>query len=400
MRLLVLAPSVPFPARDGVHLRLQNLLGRLPSDWDLRLICFDRTGSGIPEAVEAPVRCELTRVPIPPSLKGWRSSQFVQLARPLPALLWKFRSDAMVEAVRKAAKDADAVLAVGLQMAQYLPYVPAGTPVALDNYNIESRVLERLADTREGLKQRFWRYEASKLRRAEQRLLGRSGTVFAISDVDRTGMAKMVPSARVLTVPMGIDLNYFQAAAEAQAGGPPRFAFVGAFNWHVNEAAAQWLAESVWPRVRAALPDAELCFVGRDPSPTVRALAAGDPSIQVTGTVADVRPYLRDSTALLVPLRYGSGVRTKILEAFAVRRPVVSTSVGCEGLPVTSGRHLLIADDEEAFANACVRIVRERAEADRMVDAAFDLVREQDQLATASLHRAFGEAFHVAAPSS
>jgi len=392
MRLLVLAPSVPFPARDGVHLRLQNLLGRLPADWQLRLICFDRTDSEAPELLDSPIRCELTRVSIPPSLTGWKASQFAQLARPLPALLWKFRSNAMREVVRKAAKDVDAVLAVGLQMAQYLPSVPVGMPVALDNYNIESRVLERLADTRAGLKQRFWRHEATKLRRAERQLLTRSGTVFAISEVDRTGMVALAPDSRVLTVPMGIDLSYFRAAEHQPPIGPPRFAFVGAFNWHVNEAAAQWLAERVWPQVRASLPDAELYFVGRDPSPTVRALAV-DPSIQVTGTVSDVRPYLQDSMAVLVPLRYGSGVRTKILEAFAVRRPVISTSVGCEGLPVTNGRHLLIADDEDAFAEACVRVVQKRADAECLVNAAFTLVCEQDHLATESLHRALGVAF-------
>lgn len=395
MRLLVLAPSSPFPARDGVHLRLQNLLGRLPADWRVRLLCFDRVSEEALECVESPFSCQLLRVPAPAPVTGWRSSQFVQLARPLPALIWKFQSQQMAAAVKRSTREADAVLAVGLQMAQYLPCLPPNVPAALDNYNVESRVLARLAETRSGFKRAFWSWEAAKLQRAERRLLASSGTVFAISDVDRDGMLNLVPGCTVQTVPMGIDLGYFAPLPTPPLDAPIRFTFVGAFNWHVNEAAAQWLCQQVWPRIRSAIPEAELHLVGRDPSPVVRELAQVGTNIHVSGTVPDVRPYLQNSTALLVPLRYGSGVRTKILEGFAVRRPVVSTRVGCEGLPVRHGEHLLIADDEERFAAACIQVARDRAMAGGLVDSAFDLVREQDRLATERLQSVLAQAFPV-----
>jgi glycosyltransferase involved in cell wall biosynthesis len=396
MRLLVLAPSSPFPARDGVHLRLQNLLGRLPEGWSVRLVCFDGVPQESLETVESPLRCQLQRVPSPAPAAGWRRSQLVQIARPLPALIWKFRSRQMEEAVRKSARQADAVLAVGLQMAPYLTAVPREVPVALDNYNVESRVLARLADTRSGPKRAFWRWEATKLERVERRLLASSGTVFAISDVDRAGMLRLAPRCAVETVPMGIDLSYFQEQLAPPQTGATRFTFVGAFNWHVNEAAAEWLCQQVWPQIRRALPDAELHLVGRDPSPTVKALGQAGSSIHVSGTVPDVRPFLRDSTALLVPLRYGSGVRTKILEAFAVRRPVISTSVGCEGLPVQDGVHLLVADDAERFAASCIRLAEDREAAERLADTAFDLVREHDRLATERFRQVLSQAFPVA----
>jgi glycosyltransferase involved in cell wall biosynthesis len=203
-------------------------------------------------------------------------------------------------------------------------------------------------------------------------------------------MAELAPRAAFEVIPNGVDEAFFGAVGERPAGLPPRFVFVGAMNWHVNEDAAGWMRRQIWPRIRTALPDAELYFVGREPSAEVRALA-DSPEVQVTGTVPDIRPYLQDGAAIVVPLRYGSGIRNKILESFAAGRPVVSTSVGAEGLPVRHGEHLLIADTDEEFAAACIRIIRHPDEAARLVAAGRAVVRQIDQQATDRVHRMFSE---------
>ncbi len=393
-RLLVLAPSDPFPPRDGVQLRLGNLLQRLPEGTRLTLLCPADVASRDEAPLPAPLLGSRVRIPRRKPVRGLLANPLAQALRPEASLIWKFHSPAFAAAVHELSRQNDGVLAVGLQMSQYLNEVPAGTPTALDNYNVESRILERLAETRTGIKRLYWHFEAAKLRRTERRLMERAGTVFAISDIDRDGMARLAPAARLTLVPMGIDLVHLRPPAPLTEITPPRFTFVGAFNWHVNEDAAGWLCREVWPLVREALPDAELNLVGREPSAQVRALTS-DPTVKVSGTVADVRPYLWESTAILVPLRYGSGVRTKILEAFAAGRPVVSTPVGAEGLPVTHGRHLLLAEDAHGFAEACIRLVREPLLGRHLSEEGRTLVEAQDQDATRFLHEAIAQAFGV-----
>jgi len=310
-------------------------------------------------------------------------------------MIWKFYTPEMAAEVRRQAASADAVLVVGLQMGQYLTEVPRAVPKVLDNYNVEWLILSRMAKTRPLSRRWFWQLEAWKLRAAEQRILRLADSVIAISDVDQAGMAELAPESKFYMVPNGVELATFSVAAAAATGNPPRFAFVGALNWHVNEDAAIWMCEQVWPIVRSALPTAELVLVGKDPSPAVRALAR-DPSVRVTGTVPDVRPFIAESTALIVPLRYGSGIRNKILEGFASGRPIVTTSVGCEGLPVSDGEHLIIADDADGFAKGCVRLVSDPALGKRLATAGRQLVSELDEEVTTRFEEVWRDGLRLA----
>lgn len=385
-RLLVLAPSYPYPVKDGTQLRVDNLFRRLPADYEITLLCFDAVAESQEEPLPAPLHGTCIRVPSMPRVKGWRASPLVQVLRPLPSTIWKFASEAMARLVRARAEKADAVLSIGLQMGQYFDVVPRGVPVYQDNYNVEWLILERMAQTRPVPKRWFWQLEAEKLRRTERAILRRADAVIAISEVDREEMARLAPNTRFYTVPNGVDEDFF-GATPLTSPREPHFAFVGSFNWHVNEDAAVWFCDAVWPRLRKSLPDARLELIGRDPSPTVRALG-NNPSVHVTGTVDDVRPYLGRAVGMIVPLRYGSGIRNKILEAFAAGRPVVSTSVGCEGLPVRHNEHLLVADTAEEFAAACARLVRDPAEAARLVAAGRSVARSLDLQATEQFQRA------------
>jgi len=373
---------------------LGNLLRRLPEGWSVTLLCPADVEGSVEGPLPPPLTGSVVRVPRATPLAGLGASPWAQLLRPEPSLIWKFRAPALAAEVRRRAPAAAGVLAVGLQMGQYLDCVPTGVPTALDNYNVESLILERLAATRSGPKRLYWRAEAAKLRRAERALLGRAARVWAISQVDRAAMAPLAGGVPLDIVPMGIDVAHFEAPAGA-GGVEPTFVFVGAFDWHVNQHAATWFHAEVWPLVRAELPKAALRLVGRDPSSEVQALAA-DPSVTVTGTVPDVRPHVAAATAVLVPLRYGSGVRTKILEAFAAGRPVVSTRVGAEGLDVRDGEHLLLADSAADFAAACVRLAREPGLAERITGAAREFVLAQDRSATEHFRRAFAAAFGAA----
>jgi glycosyltransferase involved in cell wall biosynthesis len=131
--------------------------------------------------------------------------------------------------------------------------------------------------------------------------------------------------------------------------------------WAPNVDAAVWLGREIWPEVLTRVPHARLLLVGRDPAPAVRALA--DESVEVTGTVADVTPYLARSRVVLAPLRAGGGTRLKILEALGAGRPVVATSVGCEGLEDLVGRGVVVADTATGLAEAIAGLLVDPARA-------------------------------------
>jgi glycosyltransferase involved in cell wall biosynthesis len=130
-------------------------------------------------------------------------------------------------------------------------------------------------------------------------------------------------------------------------------------DYRPNVDAVMWFAAEIWPRIRAARPEARCLVVGQKPTQSVQALA-GQAGVTVTGAVEDTRPYISGAGAYVAPLRLGGGTRFKLLEAMALGRPVISTTVGAEGFPVTSGRELLIADSPVDFAQAVLRVLADR----------------------------------------
>jgi glycosyltransferase involved in cell wall biosynthesis len=147
-------------------------------------------------------------------------------------------------------------------------------------------------------------------------------------------------------------------------------------DWLPNEDAMQYFINDVMPLVRQAIPDLRLTIVGRSPYPSLVELAQRDPNIAVTGRVDDVRPYIEEATAFIVPIRIGGGTRLKIYEAMAMEKPVISTTVGAEGLPVHDGKELLLADDPKAFADAVVKVLSDSNLATRLGQSAAELVRQ------------------------
>jgi polysaccharide biosynthesis protein PslH len=135
--------------------------------------------------------------------------------------------------------------------------------------------------------------------------------------------------------------------------------FTGSMDWLPNEDAIRYFTEQILPRVRRAVPEVTLTVVGRNPYPGLLELSKRDPSVIVTGRVEDVRPFMEEAAVYVVPLRIGGGTRLKIYEAMAMEKPIVSTSIGAEGLPVEDGREIVLADTPESFADAVVRLIRD-----------------------------------------
>jgi glycosyltransferase involved in cell wall biosynthesis len=220
-------------------------------------------------------------------------------------------------------------------------------------------------------KRALFEIEWRKLRRVERLACEAAGLTIAVSDDDRQRLAALAPRATTAAIPTGVDIDYFKPGGRGQI--PGRLVFSGSMDWHPNEDAIQFFSNAILPRIRARVPHASLTVVGRHPSPALRALAERV-GLTVTGTVDDVRPAIDEAEVYVVPLRAGSGTRLKIFEALAMAKAVVSTTVGAEGLTLTSGRNVVLADTPEDFANAVVSLLGSPSMRQSLGDAGRHLV--------------------------
>jgi sugar transferase (PEP-CTERM/EpsH1 system associated) len=237
------------------------------------------------------------------------------------------------------------------------PVLPC--PSVLFTHNVEAEIWRRHAETHRG-RLAFGLYDTQHRRMlaCEDSALQRFDGILTVSEADRNTFTRLYPEVRakpMWVIPTGVDTEYF--APDATAVSEPRLVFTGSMDWLPNEDAMRFFCHDVLPLIRAEEPRARLSIVGRAPTAAVRALA--DEHIEVTGTVPDVRPFMRKAAVHVVPLRIGGGTRLKIFEAMAMGQAVVSTTIGAEGLPLIDGEHAIIADGPRAFADAVVSLLRD-----------------------------------------
>jgi glycosyltransferase involved in cell wall biosynthesis len=259
----------------------------------------------------------------------------------------------------------DVLLVVQSSSAAVVDYVPRPAVSALLMHDIRSVVFERRARVARGAWQRLMlQRQARRYRRFEKKYASRYDLVIAVSEHDARWIAEHCAPRRVLALPLPVDSDYFRPGAQP-AEVPNRIVFTGLMNHPPNVDAAVFFARGVLPAVRRLAPDAEFYVVGRNPAPEVLELG-GLPGVVVTGTVPDVRPYLESAAVVVVPLRAGSGARNKILEAWAMERCVVSTSIGAEGLEYREGVDIVIADGADGLAKAVARVLKDRNHRERI----------------------------------
>jgi glycosyltransferase involved in cell wall biosynthesis len=273
--------------------------------------------------------------------------------------------------------------------------VPDIADCVLFQHNVETTIFERHArHGRTPLHRWFFGDQARRMREYEGRMCRDAQHVIAVSALDAQRMREMFQIDRVSDVATGVDVDYFRPPADRRP--EIDFVFVGSMDWLPNSEGVVWFAREILPLIRQRKPDCRVAIVGRQPGPEVLALAAADPGIQVTGTVPDVRPYLWNAKVSILPLRVGGGTRLKVYEAMAAGLPLVSTTVGVEGLMGEPGRDLLIADSPADFADRCVELLDDPTRARQMGDAAFQMVEKHCSWESVSLH--FEEMMAAAGP--
>lgn len=195
------------------------------------------------------------------------------------------------------------------------------------------------------------------LKRYEFDMYADADRVLVLTPEGRDELEGVRPGLDVSVVPHGVDVEKFCAPAECLK--EDAVMFLGNYPHDPNRDAVIWFYEHAWPRVKREVPGARFYVVGKDPTPDLEELARRDPSVVVTGTVDDVRPYFERSRVFVCPVRIGGGFRGKVLEAMAMGLPVVSTALGAEGVPAADGEQMFISDEPNAFADRVVELLRD-----------------------------------------
>jgi polysaccharide biosynthesis protein PslH len=294
---------------------------------------------------------------------------------PLPVSIFRWRSAAMRKTIADliAREKFDCIVCDFLVSSINLP---RGADCVLFQHNVETVIWERYADTAsDRFRKMYFRMQARKMFAYESRVCRQARHVITVSGADAALIRNKFGISTVTPAPTGVDVNYFHPPAPAEPSVD--LVFVGSMDYMANVDGVLYFVGEILPRIRKRRPGCTFTIVGRKPGPEISAIAAADPLTQVTGSVADVRPYLWGARVSVVPLRIGGGTRLKIYESMAAGVAVVSTTVGAEGLVYNQGRNIEIADDPEAFAGACVALLENTERRRNIASAACELVRNR-----------------------
>ncbi len=373
MRILWLKTELLHPVDKGGRIRTYHMLRELRREHEIVYLALDDGSAGSSEVEAASEYChELVRVPH--RLAPRRSARFfaelaANAASRLPYAVQRYRSGALRDEIRRRDERGahDVLVCDFLAPAVNLPARLAG-PAVIFQHNVEAEIWRRHAEVAsDPLRRAYFRSQWRRMRAFEGAACRRFDRVVAVSRADRDTLERDYGLDGVSVVETGVDVAYF-TPADRRPMRPRHLVFTGSMDWLPNQDAMVWFVGDILPLIRERHPDVTLAIVGRDPTPAVRQLAARVPGVTVTGRVPDIRPWVEEAAIYVVPLRIGGGTRLKIYEAMGLERPVVSTSVGMEGLPVGHGEELRVADGAPAFAEEVVGLL-ERPEAARALGA-------------------------------
>lgn len=382
MRILWLMTELLHPIDKGGKIRTYNILRELTRENHVTYLTLD-DGSAAPDAAErAQEYCqELVRIPFRTRAKftrGFYLDLLCNLASPLPYFAEKWKSAPMRRAIseRVAEGEFDVLVCDFVTPGINLPAeLPCAT--VLFQHNVEAMIWKRHAEVQEHpLKSAYLSHQWRKAQRFERLACRRFDQVIAVSPEDAEIMRRDYGVAAVSDVPTGVDTDFFRPSGTLRPS-PFNLVFTGSMDWLPNEDGIRYFTDQILPRIKRAVPEVTLTVVGRNPYPGLIELGQRDPSVIVTGRVDDVRPYIDRAAAYIIPLRIGGGTRLKVYEAMAMEKPIVSTTLGAEGLPVTNGEHLLLADAPETFADGVTRVLTDREFATNLGACAASLVRRK-----------------------
>ncbi len=343
MRVLYISVAYPLPANNGAKMRLWSMLRAIKgAGHEVTLACFAEPGEVAGTERELSAVCaESDIVPLSYtrlSAGGDYWKRLRAIFSTSPFTIDRFRSDQMRVRLEQRVRDRafDVIVCDNVFSAINLPAYAA--PVVMNSQNVEYVILSRYVQhERNPLKALYARWEASKLRRFETAMYRRAVLAMACSNVDTGLIRSLCPGIRTAVAQNVVDVSEYAVDAEEE---PLTVVYQGGMDWFPNRDALEYFVRAIFPLVRQEVPGVRLIAAGRNPSPEFRARFADVSALEFTGTLPDLRPVVAQAAVCVVPLRIGSGTRLKILEAGAMGKAMVSTTVGAEGLDFVPGREI------------------------------------------------------------
>ncbi len=369
MNLLFLTPAPPFPPDQGTSIRNWGIISSLAKQHRISLLTFanrsDRIAPELNDCCATVISVSNPRARTPAHrLATALCSPRADLADRLTSPEFTYQLKSLLQS-----ESFDAVHVEGLELAPHLQQIAnkrwhTPTPLIIyDAHNAETVIQYRAFQT-DRLQVSRWpaalysRLQLPRLARLERQISAQADVVLCVSEEDCSALRRLLPGLQPVLVPNGISLNEYPETVKPAGLPSPALVFSGKLDYRPNVDAVLWFAQEILPLVRKIHPEATFVVVGKKAVPVVGRLAE-DPAITLTGQVPDVRPLIAAATVFVAPLRMGGGTRFKILEAMALRRPIVSTTIGAEGFPIADGRELLLADTPSEQARAVCSLLED-----------------------------------------
>jgi len=371
MKILVLAPDVPATSRMPGSPRLFNLCRELSRRHELFLLTYrssqERYQAFLNDPATSPVFRRVDVLPDPPAVR-WLGQQWhrVHLAAHFET---RYRHAGYYRSIRERIRELcideriDLIHVDLLTMTQYVD-PRLNIPAIVDLHDSMTLLCQRMLSAERGWRKRLSAYLGLiSVKRLERTLEGTFDLIITNSTVDEQVIRELSTKPRTLTITNGVDMEYF--APDSTLPEADKIVFTGVMDYAPNEDAALHFVEDIFPLVKAKRPQVQFWIVGSAPSARVKALTRIS-GIHVTGKVDDVRPYVRNATIFVSPLRVGSGVKNKILAAMAMEKAIVATPLSIDGLDLADNREVLLAQDSQSFADKVVRLLVDPEEIRRL----------------------------------
>lgn len=387
LRILFVTPYLPSPARFGGQRRLHGLIAGLAASHEVSVISLVDPSEDQSESVRATeIYCRhVVTVPNHRYAAGPTTKRLLQIWSLLSSRSYErlVHREVGFDSALHALLAAERFDVVHFEFPHMAPARPrsasglaTGPAFLLDEHNIEYDLARQVATAgRSALRRAYSAINWRKVHTEERGVWARFDGCTLTSARDEGMLLADAPETRTAVVPNGVDLDFFHRGVGAEERAPATLLFFGAIDYYPNTDAVLFFTREIFPLLRSRVPRVRLSIVGRRPPPPIIALRSA--YVDVTGGVEDVRPHLERASVVIVPLRIGGGTRLKILEALAMGKAVVSTSVGAEGLDVVPERDLLVADDPEQFAAQIKRLLDDPDLAARLGAAGRRLVEAQ-----------------------
>ena len=384
MNILFLSTRSPYPLISGHSLRTYHILRGAAKQHKVTLVTFVQLDKEMQKENLDHLKSfchEVHQFRIPTDLSKAKlvTALFRNLFSPLPFVAQKYDSSEMRQKIKEIIKKEkiDLVHADLLHLAVYLDEF-ADSPKVIVNHNVESVRLERWFQSESNLiKKIFLGLQCGKLRKFERSAMENFDSCVVVSEIDKQILQDMgVKNKKLYVVTNGTDTEFFKPTGRETIENS--ILWIGNMGVHTNRDAVLYFWREIYPFIQKNNPEVKMIFVGTAPPKEIADAATNNEQVRVTGFVDDIRPYIEEAAVMVVPIRIGSGTRLKILDAMGMGKAIVSTAVGCEGLNVSDGKDILIADDPEDFAAKTNGLLKDKETRHKLEVNARELAKSYD----------------------